>query len=182
VGGAVTGTGGAGAAVLGRQRRWRRRRCAESRDDSGAGGGSSGGGDAGVDAPVTNPGDAAAGSGGSGGSAGGATSSGGATSLGGTTGSGARLARADAMRATAGATGNTCATGQTPSNFGLVATSDSDPNYTSGVGVLTATEFLVFNAYYGPASTDGGTGANVNRIDVQHFDPIKRTTRGMPHP
>ena len=77
----------------------------------------------------------------------------------------------------AGATGNTCATGQTPSNFGLVATGDSDPNYTSGVGVLTATEFLVFNAYSGPASTDGGAGAKVNRIDVQHFDPITRASK-----
>ena len=132
--------------------------------------------------PSRIPGDAAAGSGGSGGSAGGATGSGGATSLGGTTGSGGATGSGGRDAGTAGATGNTCATGQTPSNFGLVATGDSDPNYTSGVGVLTATEFLVFNAYYGPASTDGGTGANVNRIDVQHFDPIKRTTRGMPHP
>jgi hypothetical protein len=95
-----------------------------------------------------------------------------ATGGGGSTGS-----KVDGSPPTAGASGNTCAPGQTPSNFGLVATSDSDPKYTSGVGVLTATEFLVFNAYYGPASTDGGTGANVNRIDVQHFDPITRASK-----
>jgi len=183
VGGAVTGTGGAGAGGgSGASDTGIDAAVSNPGDDSGAGGGGSGGGDAGVDAPVTNPGDAAAGSGGSGGSAGGATGSGGATSLGGTTGSGGATGSGGRDAGTAGATGNTCATGQTPSNFGLVATGDSDPNYTSGVGVLTATEFLVFNAYYGPASTDGGTGANVNRIDVQHFDPIKRTNKGNATP
>jgi hypothetical protein len=95
-----------------------------------------------------------------------------ATGGGGSTGS-----KVDGSPPTAGASGNSCATGQTPSNFGLVATGDSDPNYTSGVGVLTATEFLVFNAYSGPASTDAGAGANVNRIDVQHFDPITRASK-----
>jgi hypothetical protein len=177
VGGAVTGTGGAGAGGgSGASDTGIDAAVSNPGDDSGAGGGS-GGGDAGVDAPVTNPGDAAAGSGGSGGSAGGATGSGGATSLGGTTGSGGATGSGGRDAGTAGATGNTCATGQTPSNFGLVATGDSDPNYTSGVGVLTATEFLVFNAYYGAASTDAGAGAKVNRIDVQHFDPITRASK-----
>jgi hypothetical protein len=178
VGGAVTGTGGAGAGGgSGASDAGVDAAVPNPGDDSGAGGGSSGGGDAGVDAPVTNPGDAAAGSGGSTTKPDGATSSGGAISLGGTTGSGGATGSGGRDAGTAGATGNTCATGQTPSNFGLVATGDSDPNYTSGVGVLTATEFLVFNAYYGPASTDGGTGANVNRIDVQHFDPITRASK-----
>jgi hypothetical protein len=73
-------------------------------------------------------------------------------------------------------------TGKIPSYFGQVATSDFNPNYTSGVGLLTATEFLTFNAYVGPASTDGGvpdggTGV-VNRIDVQHFDPSTGASKG----
>ena len=77
---------------------------------------------------------------------------------------------------TAGTSGSTCTPGQAPTNFGQPATSDSNPNYTSGVGLLTATEFLTFNAYVGPAATDGGVAdggvaAAVNRIDVQHFDP-----------
>jgi hypothetical protein len=73
-------------------------------------------------------------------------------------------------------------TGKVPSYFGQVATSDSDSHYTSGVGVLTATEFLTFNGYVGPDSTDGGVAdggaAAVNRIDVQHFDPITGKSKG----
>jgi hypothetical protein len=77
---------------------------------------------------------------------------------------------------TAGTSGSTCTPGQAPTNFGQPATSDSNPSYTSGVGLLTATEVLTFNAYAGPAATDGGVvdggvAAAVNRIDVQHFDP-----------
>jgi len=68
-----------------------------------------------------------------------------------------------------------------------VATSDPDPHYTSGVGVLTSTEFLTFNAYVGPDSTDGGvadggTATLVNRIDVQHFDPKTGKRKGDPTP
>jgi hypothetical protein len=73
-------------------------------------------------------------------------------------------------------------TGKVPSYFGQTATSDRDPHYTSGVGVLTATEFLTFNGYVGPGSTDGGVAdggtAAVNRIDVQHFDPITGKSKG----
>jgi hypothetical protein len=129
----------------------------------------SGGSDAGIDAPVTSVGDAAAGSGGSGGSAGGATGPSGRDS------------------GTAGASGTACTPGQAPTKFACPATSDSDPNYTSGVGVLTATELLTFNGYAGPDSTDGGvvdggTGAKVNRIDVQHFDPITGASKGKAAP
>jgi hypothetical protein len=129
----------------------------------------SGGSDAGIDAPTTNVGDAAAGSGGSGGSAGGATGPSGRDS------------------GTAGGTGTSCTPGQAPTKFEFPATSDSDPNYTSGVGVLTATELLTFNGYAGPDSTDGGvvdggTGAKVNRIDVQHFDPITGASKGKAAP
>jgi hypothetical protein len=136
--------------------------------DSGAGGGASGG-DAGVDAPVGSPGDSGTGTGGSGGSLGGA---------GGSSGRDAGIA---------GASGTSCAPGQAPTKFAFPATSDSDPNYTSGVGVLTATELLTFNGYAGPDSTDGGvvdggTGAKVNRIDVQHFDPITGASKGKAAP
>ena len=82
----------------------------------------------------------------------------------------------------AGASGNTCTPGNAPTNFGNVATSDSNPNYTSGVGLLTATEFLTFNGYVGPDSNDGGAGALVNRIDVQHFDPITGKSKGSATP
>jgi hypothetical protein len=132
--------------------------------DSGAGGGSSGGGDAGVDVPVGSPGDSGTGAGGTGGSSGGATGS----------------IKRDA--GIAGASGTTCAPGQTPTKFRFPATSDSDPSYTSGVGVLTATELLAFNAYAGPDSADGGPGAMVNRIDVQHFDPSTGASKGPAAP
>ena len=85
---------------------------------------------------------------------------------------------------TAGATGTNC-TGKSPTAFGYTAKSDSDPHYKSGVGVLTATEFLTFNGYAGPASAgaaDGGVPAAVNRIDVQHFDPISGKSKGSAAP
>ena len=137
--------------------------------DGGAGGasgstdgghGGAGGADAEVDAPVTNPVDSGTGSGGSDG----ATES----------------SKRDAS--IAGASGTTCAPGQTPTKFRFPATSDSNPNYTSGVGALTATELLAFNAYAGPDSADGGTGAMVNRIDVQHFDPSTGASKGPAAP
>jgi hypothetical protein len=76
----------------------------------------------------------------------------------------------------AGSTGTACSEGLVPAVFGNAATSDSDPHYTSGVGLLTATEFLTFNAYVGPDSTDAG--ATESRIDVQHFDPISGKSKG----
>ena len=85
---------------------------------------------------------------------------------------------------TAGTSGTNC-TGKSPTAFGYTATSDSDPHYKSGVGVLTASEFLTFNGYVGPASTDtadGGVPAAVNRIDVQHFDPISGKKKGSAAP
>jgi hypothetical protein len=97
-----------------------------------------------------------------------------ATGGGGSTGS-----KVDGSQPTAGASGTTCAPGQTPTKFRFPATSDSNPNYTSGVGALTATELLAFNAYVGPGSTDGGL---VNRIDVQHFDPSTGASKGPAAP
>jgi hypothetical protein len=88
---------------------------------------------------------------------------------------------------TGGSSGSLCTPGQAPTNFGNVATSDSNPHYTSGVGLLTATEFLIFNGYVGPDATDGGvvdgaTATLVNRIDVQHFDPISGNKKGSATP
>ena len=105
-----------------------------------------------------------------------------ATGGGGSTGS-----KVDGSPPTAGTSGTACTPGQAPTNFGNVATSDSNPNYTSGVGVLTATEFLIFNGYVGPDATDGGvvdgaTATLVNRIDVQHFDPISGKKKGSATP
>jgi len=50
--------------------------------------------------------------------------------------------------------------------------------------VQTATEFLTFNGYVGPASTDadGGAPAAVNRIDVQHFDAATSKSKGHATP
>jgi hypothetical protein len=79
-----------------------------------------------------------------------------------------------------GAGGGSCV-GQAPTKFGHVATGDSNSNYTSGIGVRTATDFVVFNGYVGPSSSasDGGA-AMVNRIDVQHFDSITGASKGKP--
>jgi hypothetical protein len=133
--------------------------------------GGSGGSDAGVDVPITTLRDGAIGSGGAG--------SGGQLDAG--TGSFGHDS------GTAGASGNLCTPGQAPTNFGNVANGDPNPNYTSGVGLLTATEFLTFSGYVGPASTDGGVAddaaaASVNRIDAQHFDPITGNTKGSATP
>jgi hypothetical protein len=173
VGGAVTGTGGAGAGGgSGASDAGVDAAVPNPGDDSGTGGSSGGS----VDAPVANPGDdSGTGSGGAGGSLGGATS------LGGAGGSSKR----DAGQA--GTTGTACTPGQAPTKFAFAAKSDSDPNYTSGVGVLTATELLTFNGYVGPDSTDGGVADSgtvtlVNRIDVQHFDPISGKKNGSATP
>ena len=160
VGGAVTGTGGSGAGGgSGSSDAGSDAAVTSPGDDSGAGGGASGG-DAGVDAPVGSPGDSGTGTGGTGGSSGGAGGS----------------IKRDAGKA--GSTGTACSQGLAPAVFGNAATSDPDPHYTSGVGLLTATEFLTFNAYVGPDSTDAG--ATESRIDVQHFDPISGKSKGEP--
>jgi hypothetical protein len=123
--------------------------------------GDSGSGDGVIDAPTSGSGgDAASGAGGgAGGSAGGGGSGGGG-----------------------GAGGGSCV-GQAPTRFGHVATGDSNPNYTSGIGVRTATDFVVFSGYVGPSplAIDGGV-ATVHRIDVQHFDPTTGASKGKPTP
>ena len=77
-----------------------------------------------------------------------------------------------------GGAGSNCV-GQVPTKFGHVATGDSNPSYTSGVGVRTATDLIVFNGYFGPSSaaSDGGA-TKVSRIDVQHFDSTTGASKG----
>jgi hypothetical protein len=133
--------------------------------DSGASSGADGSA-AGLDVPVTNPGDSGFGSDGSGGNSGDA---------------GGRDA------GIAGASGTACSAGQTPTKFKYPAMSVPNPHYTSGVGVLTATELLTFSGYAGPDSPDGGvvdsgTLPLVNRIDVQHFDPTSGKPNGSVTP
>jgi hypothetical protein len=72
--------------------------------------------------------------------------------------------------------------------FGHVATGDINLGYTSGIGVRTATEFLVFSGYAGPPAVDGGTNVDagvasyIERIDVQHFDLITGVKKGPSAP
>jgi hypothetical protein len=130
---------------------------------AGAGGGSLGGSDAGVDVPVTSPGDAA-GSDGSGGTAGTAGGSTGGSA--GRTGSG-------------GQTGNSCPSPQT--QFGFIAEGDSNSNFQSGLGVRTADELLIFNGYLGPdpsPAADAGSPSKVSYVYVQAFDPGSGESKG----
>ena len=102
-----------------------------------------------------------------------------ASEVGSTPVDGGAITEAGVDAGTAGSGGGNC-TGKSPNAFGYTATSDSDTHYRSGVGVLTATEFLTFNGYFGPGSTDadGGQPAPVNRIDVQHFDAVTAKSKG----
>jgi hypothetical protein len=98
-------------------------------------------------------------------------------------GKGDALATADVQ---AGVT--PCPSPQT--QFGFIAQGDSNPNFTSGVGVRTATSMLIFSAYSGPAPSgfDGGAGyttpgadggvPTVNLVYVQAFDPVKSKAKG----
>ena len=86
----------------------------------------------------------------------------------------------DGATGSGGSTGGSCP-GQAPTNFGHMATGDSNPKYTSGVGVRTATEFVVFSGYVGPGASGIDAGASpgtVNRIDVQHFDLTTGASKG----
>ena len=66
--------------------------------------------------------------------------------------------------------------------FGFVAQGDSNSSYTSGVGVRTATQLLVFNGFSGaPVSgVDAGDAGIVNLVDVQAFDRVTATSLGPP--
>ncbi len=83
------------------------------------------------------------------------------------------------------ASGGQCSSAQT--QFGLIAQGDSNPGFTSSVGVRTATQLLVFSGYNGPdPSADGGTsdggGGKVNLIYWQAFDPTTAKSLGPAQP
>lgn len=64
--------------------------------------------------------------------------------------------------------------------FGITAQGDSNPGFTSGVGVRTANELLVFTGYAGPDPTagDSGDAGTVNLVYVQAFDPTSAASLG----
>jgi hypothetical protein len=73
---------------------------------------------------------------------------------------------------------NSCPNAQT--QFGNTAQGDSNPNFTSGVGVRTATQLLIFSGYVGPA--DAGDGGAGNLVYVQAFNPTTATSLGPAQP
>jgi hypothetical protein len=75
-------------------------------------------------------------------------------------------------------TGDACTSAQT--QFGGVAQGDSNPSFTSGVGVRTATQLIVFDGYYGtdPVGDAGETGY----MFVQAFDPVTGNSQGPATP
>jgi hypothetical protein len=77
---------------------------------------------------------------------------------------------------------NTCPSAQT--QFGLTAQGDANPSFTSGVGVRTASQLLIFSGYSGPDPTagDGGDGGIVNRVYIQAFDPTTALSLGPAQP
>ncbi len=108
---------------------------------------------------------------------GGATGKGGAVGAGGAGGQGA---------AGGGSGGASCAA---MTRFGRIATGTSSPHSTTGIGVRTGTELLIFSGYVGPPAVDGGTtsadaGASsyVERVDVQRFDLATGTSKGPASP
>jgi hypothetical protein len=109
------------------------------------------------------------GTGGSGTAHGGASGSGGMSGSGGQGGSG-------------GAGGNATCTAMT--RFGRTAVGASNLGYTSGIGVRTTNELLIFSGYVGPPATDGGAAVDagvasyIERIDVQHFDLATAVSKG----
>jgi hypothetical protein len=87
---------------------------------------------------------------------------------------------------TGGGGGSTTCTAMT--KFGRTATGTSNVGYTSGIGVRTTNEFLVFSGYVGPPATDGGMAVDagvasyIERVDVQHFDLATGASKGPSSP
>ena len=83
---------------------------------------------------------------------------------------------------TGGAGGSATCTAMT--KFGRTATGTSNVGYTSGIGVRTTNELLIFSGYVGPPATDGGTAVDagvasyIERVDVQHFDLATAVSKG----
>ena len=68
--------------------------------------------------------------------------------------------------------------------FGFVAQGDVNPNYTSGVGVRTATQLLIFSGYTGApvGGVDAGDAGSVDLVFVQAFDPATAKDLGPAAP
>jgi hypothetical protein len=79
---------------------------------------------------------------------------------------------------------NVCPNAQT--QFGLTAQGASNANFTSGVGVRTASALLIFSGYAGPDPSsdagDGGDAGTVNLVYVQAFDPATANSMGPAQP
>jgi hypothetical protein len=77
---------------------------------------------------------------------------------------------------------NTCPSAQT--QFGNTAQGDSNPSFTSGVGVRTASKLLMFTGYTGPDPTagDAGDAGSVNLVYAQSFDPTTALSLGPAQP
>ena len=77
---------------------------------------------------------------------------------------------------------NSCASPQTA--FGSTAQGDSNPNFTSGVGVRVADKFLIFSGYAGGAGDvgDAGDAGMDNLVYVQAFDPTTANSLGSAQP
>ncbi|MDP9001332.1 MAG: hypothetical protein M3O46_14620 [Myxococcota bacterium] len=71
-----------------------------------------------------------------------------------------------------GITLNPCPAAQ--EQFGFTAQGDSNSNFTSGVGVRTADQLLIFSGYSGPpvSGFDSGGASTVNLVFMQAFDPV----------
>jgi hypothetical protein len=66
--------------------------------------------------------------------------------------------------------------------FPRIAQGDSSPNWTSGVGAITANDLFIFYGWSGsnPGQEDGGVG-KYGAIYVQSFDPRTSASRGPAH-
>jgi hypothetical protein len=75
---------------------------------------------------------------------------------------------------------NSCPSAQT--QFGNTAQGDSNPNFTSGVGVRTANSLLIFSGYAAAAGGDAGDAGPSNLVYVQAFDPATAASMGPAQP
>jgi hypothetical protein len=79
-----------------------------------------------------------------------------------------------------GTAGNSGPCTEAQTKFGFIAKGDSNPKFTSGVGVRTAKEMIIFNGYSGPDPTpnaDAGT-ATTYYVYSQAFDPDTGNSKG----
>jgi hypothetical protein len=84
---------------------------------------------------------------------------------------------------TGGQVGNSCPSPQT--QFGFIAQGDSDTHFTSGVGVRTASELVVFDGYTGPdpaVVSDAASPPQVYYVYIQTFDPATAKSKGPAKP